>query len=44
MVTATWNDVVIARSDRTVVVEGNHYVTSVRAPLATAVMTQICVI
>jgi uncharacterized protein (DUF427 family) len=25
MVTATWNDVVIARSDRTVVVEGNHY-------------------
>ena len=25
MVTATWNGVVIARSDRTEVVEGNHY-------------------
>lgn len=25
MTTATWNDVVIAQSDDTVVVEGNHY-------------------
>lgn len=25
MVTATWNDTVIARSDDTVIVEGNHY-------------------
>ena len=25
MVTATWNDTVIAESDDTVVVEGNHY-------------------
>ena len=25
MATATWNDTVIARSDDTVVVEGNHY-------------------
>ena len=25
MTTATWNGVVIARSDETVVVEGNHY-------------------
>jgi len=25
MPTATWNDTVIARSDETVVVEGNHY-------------------
>lgn len=25
MVTATWNDTIIAESDKTVVVEGNHY-------------------
>jgi len=25
MPTATWNDKVIARSDKTIVVEGNHY-------------------
>ncbi len=25
MATATWNGTVIARSDRTIVVEGNHY-------------------
>lgn len=25
MVTATWNDTVVAKSDNTVVVEGNHY-------------------
>lgn len=25
MVTATWNDTTIAQSDKTVVVEGNHY-------------------
>lgn len=25
MVTATWNDTIIAQSDKTVVVEGNHY-------------------
>jgi len=25
MVTATWNDTVIAQSDKTIVVEGNHY-------------------
>ncbi len=25
MKTATWNDTVVARSDETVVVEGNHY-------------------
>lgn len=25
MITATWNDTVIAESDRTIVVEGNHY-------------------
>lgn len=25
MVTATWNDTVIAQSDKTIVLEGNHY-------------------
>jgi uncharacterized protein (DUF427 family) len=45
MVTATWNGVVIARSDETVVVEGNHYFprASVNAELLTdSATTTIC--
>ena len=45
MPTATWNDTVIAESDETVVVEGNHYFPrdSVRADvLAPSSRTSVC--
>jgi uncharacterized protein (DUF427 family) len=45
MATATWNDTVIARSDDTVIVEGNHYfpIESVTAGvLAESDHTSVC--
>jgi uncharacterized protein (DUF427 family) len=45
MITATWNGQVIAESDDTVIVEGNHYfpIESVRADvLAPSATTSIC--
>lgn len=45
MVTATWNDSLIAESDDTVVVEGNHYfpLDAVKADvLSTSARTSVC--
>jgi uncharacterized protein (DUF427 family) len=44
MATATWNNTVIAQSDDTVVVEGNHYfpVEAVTATLADSATTTVC--
>jgi uncharacterized protein (DUF427 family) len=44
MATATWNGTVIAQSDDTVVVEGNHYFPkdSVSATLSDSATTSIC--
>jgi uncharacterized protein (DUF427 family) len=44
MARATWNNVVIAQSDDTVVVEGNHYfpMASVTAELRESAHTTVC--
>jgi uncharacterized protein (DUF427 family) len=44
MTTATWNGVIVAQSDDTVVVEGNHYfpIESVTAELLPSSTTSFC--